>query len=169
MAGTTQHSIHGFTLVELVLVILIISILSVIVAVQWPGLSVSIGGQAEQIASDLRYTQTLSMSRDQRYCFLISGNTYRIIASSTSGATTLAFGNTTVTLGTGLAFGTITPASMFVFDGQGAPYSSSSGSCTTANAAAATALTSAGSIIISGGGQTRTISITAETGRVSIQ
>jgi prepilin-type N-terminal cleavage/methylation domain-containing protein len=159
----------GFTLVELVITILIISVLAVSVLVQWPALTVSIGAQAEQIASDLRFAQTFSMSAGQRICFLISGNTYSLVASANAGPLTMSRGITSTALATNITFGSITPSSMFVFDGQGVPYSSSSTTCNNANAQAATALTAAGSIVINGGGQTRTISISPETGRVIVQ
>jgi prepilin-type N-terminal cleavage/methylation domain-containing protein len=162
-------SSEGFTLIELVVTILIISVLSVIALIQWPSLTVSIGAQAERIASDLRFAQNLSMSAGQRICFLISGSGYSLIASVTGTSLMFNNGQTTTTLASGITFGTITPTNMFVFDGEGVPYSSSTTSCTNANAQAATALTATGSIIINGGGQTSTISISPETGRVLVQ
>jgi MSHA pilin protein MshC len=161
---------NGFTLIELVLVILLIGIISAVAFIKWPALSLNLKAQTEQLANDLRYTQALSMTQNQRYCLKISSNTYQIIASSTSGIVKLAAGNTTTTLSSGISFGTLVPAGtvLYIFDGKGVPYTSTSTTCTTANVNAATALTSTGSIPLNGGGQTQTVNITPETGRITI-
>jgi hypothetical protein len=112
------------------------------------------------------------MTQGQRYCLKITSNTYQIISSATNTAIILAFGNSWVTLGNNISFGAMSPAStvLFVFDGQGTPYTTSSAACTTANAAAATALSgSSATIALTASGQTRTIFITPTTGSVSIQ
>jgi prepilin-type N-terminal cleavage/methylation domain-containing protein len=166
-----KRQLKGFTLIELVILLLIIAVLAVVVNINWPGSTLNLGAQTSQLATDLRYTQALSMTRGQRYCLKISGNTYQIVNSATGTAMVLAYGNLTATLGNGIAFGAISPggSAMFVFDGSGIPYYSSSTTCNTTNAQAATALTGNGSIILSAGGQTRTILISAETGRVLVQ
>jgi MSHA pilin protein MshC len=167
----SRRSVKGFTLVELVVVIIVISVLAIVVNIQWPGTSLNLGAQTEQLASDLRYTQALAMTQGQRYCLKIAGSTYQIINSATNTAIILAFGNSSVTLGNSITFGAIVPAStsMFVFGGSGIPYYSTSSTCTTANALAATALSSNASIQLTAAGQTVTILISPETGRVLIQ
>jgi type II secretory pathway pseudopilin PulG len=165
------RALKGFSLIELVVIILIIAILAIVVSTNWPGVTLNLGAQTEQLATDLRYTQALAMTQGQRYCLLISANTYTIINSTTSTSIKLALGNTTVTLGNGITFGAITPAStaMFVFDGKGVPYYTTNSVCNTTNAQAATTLTSTGSIPLTASAQTRTITLSPETGRVLVQ
>lgn len=162
---------RGFTLIELVVVILVLSILAVMVSMQWPSNQLNFSAQAEQLAADLRYTQTLSMTKGQRYCLVLSGSSYQIVNSATSAAVMLGAGKTTVSLGAGISFGTLIPAglAMVVFDGIGGPYSSSSTTCTTANATGATALVAAANIPIVAGGETKTVIISPETGSIAIQ
>ncbi|MDR3476529.1 MAG: prepilin-type N-terminal cleavage/methylation domain-containing protein [Gammaproteobacteria bacterium] len=161
----------GFTLIEFVILLLIIAILAIVININWPGSSLTLGAEATQLATDLRYTQALSMTQGQRYCLKISGGTYQILNSATGSPILLAFGNVTSILGNGISFGSISPSgsAMFVFDGAGIPYYSGSTTCNTANAQAATPLATSGSIPLTAGGQTRTILISAETGRVLVQ
>ncbi len=163
--------ITGFTLLELVAVILIVSILAVMVSMQWPSTKLNLSAQAEQLAADLRYTQTLSMTQAVRHCLVLTGSTYQIISSATSTPISFSTSKTTVTLGSGISFGTFIPAglAMLVFDGTGAPYSSTSTTCNTTNATGAIALTAAANIPIVASGQTKTLVISPETGRIIIQ
>lgn len=169
MNAFSRRSIKGFTLVEFVITIMVISVLAVFITSNWPGRALNLGAQTEQLATDLRYTQSLSMTQGQRYCLIISGNSYQIVNSATGAAVALALGGSTETLDSNISFGAISPATMFVFDGMGVPYSSASGACNTANAQAATALASTATITLIAGGQSRTISISPETGRVLVQ
>lgn len=171
MDVTANRSIQGFSLVELVILILIISVLAVVINITWPGSSLNLGAQTSQLASDLRYTQTLSMTRGQRFCLKISGSTYQVINSGTSTAVYLGSGKTTTTLDSGISFGTLAPsgAALYIYDGDGIPYTSTSTTCSAATAQAATALTANGSIPLIASGQTRTILISPDTGRVIIQ
>ncbi len=63
MNRMSQQSCNGFTLIELVVIIMIISVLAVFVTANWPGLTLNLGAQTEQLAVDLRYTQSLSMTQ----------------------------------------------------------------------------------------------------------
>lgn len=152
----------GFTLLELVIVIIVLSIISTVVLFNWPGMTVNVGGQAQQLANDIRYTQALAMSKGQRY-YLIkqSSTTYQI--KSTSGSTVLlALGNTTMTLNSGITFGSFTnlPNNLIAFDGKGAPY--------TDTGSPGTALSSTATMALVSGSNTKTISISPETGRVTV-
>ena len=162
---------YGFTLIEIVIAISIIGVLAVFVNIQWPGTKISYSAEAEQVASDARYAQALSMTQGVRFCLKISGSTYQIIDSATSTAVILGTGGTTITLGSGISFGTLVPSglTLLVFDGNGTPYSSSSTTCTTATAAAATALSNAANLPVTAGGLTKTVVISPETGRVTTQ
>ena len=55
--------IRGFTLIELIAVLIIAGILAAIVLVRAPGASFGVRPQAEQLAADLRYAQTLEFGR----------------------------------------------------------------------------------------------------------
>jgi len=152
----------GFTLIELMVTIIIISILAATVLLQWPGSTINLREQAEQLADDIRYTQSLAMTKGQRYRIVLSSASYQIINSSGS-AVTLMNGSTTMTLNSGITIGALTnlPNSLINFDGRGTPY--------TDTASPGTALASTASIPMSANGETHTISVTPQTGRVVVQ
>lgn len=54
---------NGFTTIELIMVIIIIGVIAVIAIPKFTGMSVvSIGGAADMIQADIRYTQELAMT-----------------------------------------------------------------------------------------------------------
>jgi prepilin-type N-terminal cleavage/methylation domain-containing protein len=157
-----RHKHHGFTMIELIMVISIIGILSVFAFFALQNTSMNIGAQAQQIANDLRYAQSLAMAKGERYRWVkTSSNTYQI-QNNAGTAITLNLGNTTVTLNGRIVFGTLTnlPNNLVNFDGFGAPYSDT--------ATPGAALSSNATIPITSGSSTQTITITAETGGVSV-
>ncbi|MCK4870657.1 MAG: prepilin-type N-terminal cleavage/methylation domain-containing protein [Gammaproteobacteria bacterium] len=151
----------GFTTIELVITLVVLAILASFVAARWPGSSHSVSSQANLLASNIRYTQNLSMTKYERYRLVISGNSYQI-ADGSGIAILMPSGGTSTALGSGATFGTLTnlPNSVIVFNSKGIPYNSTSGS--------ASPITSAASIVISKDTTSRTITITPETGRVNI-
>lgn len=158
------HKIQGFTLLELIIVIIIIAILAVLPFFNWPAASISLDGQAQQLANDIRYTQSLSMTKAQRYRLVITTgtNSYQILNRSGTAAS-FASGSTTVTLSTGISFGTLTnlPNSLIVFDGDGTPY--------TDTTIPGTALVANASIPLQSSGNTKTVVLTPLTGKVNVQ
>jgi prepilin-type N-terminal cleavage/methylation domain-containing protein len=156
------HGESGFTLIELVLVIVIMSFLSVGVYIAWPGSTINLKGQADQIASDIRYAQALSMTKGERYRWVKTSSTTYQITNSSGTAILLAGGSTTVTLNSGMAFGSFTdlPNNLVVFGGNGTPY--------TDTGSPGTALASTAIIPITAGSETKNISISPETGRVIV-
>lgn len=151
----------GFTLIELIIVIIVISIIAVAAFPKWPGLTINLGGQTNQIADDIRYAQALSMTTGQRYRWVrVSTTTYQVLNAAGS-AIPLGLGNTTVTLNNGMSFGTLTnlPNNLIAFDGLGTPYTDTG----------STLLASTATIPITAGSNTMTISISPETGRVIVQ
>jgi prepilin-type N-terminal cleavage/methylation domain-containing protein len=158
------QKIIGFTLIELIIVIVIIAILAVIPFFNWPSTSLNLDGQAQQLANDIRYTQSLSMTKAQRYRLVITtGSSSYQILNSAGTAVRFASGNTTVTLASGISFGTLTnlPNSLIVFDGDGIPY--------TTTGSPGTALSANASIPLQAGGNTKTVVIVPLTGKVNVQ
>ncbi|SRR5579883_91457 len=153
----------GFTVVELIIVLVVISILAVGAFISWPGRGINVYGQATQLANDVRYTQVLSMTKGQRYRLVKTSSTTYQIQNSSGTAIIGAMGSTTVTLGTGISFGTLTnlPNSLIAFDGNGTPYVDTG--------SPGTALSSTATMPLTDGSNTNTVSITPQTGRVTIQ
>lgn len=152
----------GFTLLELVIVIILLSILSATALITWPSMSINLGAQAQQLADDLRYTQSMAMNKGTRYYLIKLTSTSYQIRTLAGSAVTLPTGGTTVTLGSGITFGTLTnlPNSLVTFDGKGAPY--------TDTGTPGTALASTATIPLTSGGVTRTVSIYPQTGRAIV-
>jgi len=75
---------RGFTLIELIVVLTLVGILAF---VAWPRLSqnaLELSSQAEQVATDIRYAQNLSMTRGAalgaqgRYCIFFTATGYQL-------------------------------------------------------------------------------------------
>ena len=67
----------GFTLVELMAVLIITAILAAFLIPRFSDQPINLAAQAEQLASDIRYVQSLSMTQGQRYRInLVAGSTY---------------------------------------------------------------------------------------------
>ena len=77
----------GFTLIELAVVI-IVAIVFLAIEIKW-GTVTNITAQAIQLADDIRYTQNLSMARNQRYKLVTSSSGY-VIQNDSSGVTSIA-------------------------------------------------------------------------------
>ncbi len=162
MQQTRLIHVSGFTLVELVITLIILSILATTAYIQWPGATLTLSSAANKLAADLRYTQSLSMSANQRYRLVkTSANTYQIVNSSGT-AVILPSGASAVSLGSNIAFSSLTniPNNLIAFDGRGVPY--------TDTGPPGTALATTAVFTLSGGGETMTVSITPQTGRVTV-
>lgn len=159
---TKGYEHTGFTLLEFVIVIVMIGIMSVFALFQWQGSTITLEAQAQQLAEDLRYTQSLSMTKGQRYRWVkTSANSYQILNSAGT-PITFARGNTTITFTGNIVFGTLTnlPSNLVAFDGKGAPY--------TDTGSPGTALASTATIPLTADSETKTVSISPETGRVIV-
>lgn len=155
---------HGFSLVELVIVITIIGVLAVIPFYNWPGTVVSIDAQAKQIANDIRFTQSFSMAKSERYRIVRTSATSYQVQNGSGSPIILGSGSTTVTLNSGLTFGAWSnlPGNLIAFDGRGIPYVDAIIPGTPF------APGTTYSITITGGGNTETITISPITGRVVV-
>jgi prepilin-type N-terminal cleavage/methylation domain-containing protein len=151
----------GFTLIEIVIVISILTILAATVASRWVGTVINTRAQADLLASDIRYAQSLSMSRYERYRFSIStgSRSYQILNEAGT-AVFLPSGNTAMTLGTGISFGTVSN-SLLVFGSDGTPYTDTAFPGTKLASDATIQLTSTGNVV--------TVSVSPDTGRVIVQ
>jgi len=154
------HSItqsRGFTLIELILVLLIVSILSIYAMIRFPGNGINLSAQTDQIVADIRHTQSLAINRGQRYRINFSSDRYWISnIDNTVSYIHPASGTSTILLDTGIAL--TTTHGFLVFDGAGAPYTNT---LTPGSALAADAV-----VTLSESGETHTIRVSPETGRV---
>lgn len=161
--------VSGFTLVELVVTVLLIGILAVSL---WPRTpekaSLTLTARAEQLASDIRLAQTLSMTGGQRYCLSltpVAGPPYSgyQLTTAASGCVTPVQHPGGLTQPISLCnSGTCITAPALTndyvqFNGLGIPYSAPA---TTLAASAVITLTDGGAV---------TVTITPTTGRVVVQ
>lgn len=129
------------------------------VGMSWPGPTLSLDAQSRQVMSDLRYVQQLSMMRGQRYHMEILSDRYRLKDQAGSVIANAKNGAADVLLPQGMTVASSSP--VIAFDGRGVPYGDS--------AIPGTALTIAATINISQAGETRTVSVGSQTGRVWLQ
>jgi MSHA pilin protein MshC len=162
---------RGFTLVELIVLMLVLGIISVIALPRLSQNTVELSGQAEQVASDIRRAQSMSMTRaaalgaQGRYCifFTTTGYQYRSNGNSYAAPCTVAVAHpatgsaAAVVLGGSTAVSTANLTGGYVeFDSKGQP---------TSFAAPASNAT----ITLTATGGPRTVVISPVTGKVSVQ
>jgi len=153
----------GFSVIELIVVLLVVGILAAALMPRSTDRAVSVAAQADQLANDIRYVQSMAMTQGQRYRILLTTTTYAIIAVSGSVAVPHpATGSTTpVPLASGVTITippTNLPNNLIAFDGRGIPYTDS----------AATTLLAANAVItLTGAGGSNTLTISPQTGTVT--
>jgi type II secretory pathway pseudopilin PulG len=158
-----MQNLRGFTLIDLTITILIIGIIATLLSLNWPSFTVNLTAQAELLADDLRYTQSLSMARGERFRLVkLSSNTYQI-TNSTGTVVAMPYGKTTATFGRGISFGAITnlPNNLIAFNSKGIPYIDT--------ASPGTLLSATATITLTGGGLNQIVAIYPNTGRVVLQ
>ncbi len=139
-------------MIELVLTILLISILAATTMTLLPDKAINLGAQAQQVASDIRYTQSLSMTRGERHRInFVTSTTYRILttAAGTPVAHPATGSSDPITLQPGI---TLAPLTSVSFDGKGAPSSASDVTIT----------------LTASDGTQRSVVITRQTGQVTL-
>ena len=128
---------RGFTLVELVMVLLLIGILAFVVLPRTSQNTLELSSQAEQLATDIRYAQTLSMTRGAalgtqgRYCIFFTATGYQFRHNNNSYATPCttavnhpATGSTATIVLSGTAVATANLTGTYIeFDTKGQPTS----------------------------------------------
>lgn len=149
----------GFTIIELLIVMVIIGLLAAAAIVTLSKQSINIYAQRDQIAQDIRYTQALAMTQAAQ-----AGGRYRILFGTTSYTISQYASSTwtaikTETLASGITFTNNNFTNGYVaFDSLGQPY----------NGSTTTRMTATVTVSITGGGNTRTISVIKNTGSVEV-
>jgi MSHA pilin protein MshC len=164
-------ALRGFTLIELTVVLVLLALLAFIVVPRLSQNTIELSGQAEQVARDIRYAQTLSSTRGAvlgsqgRYCIFFTATGYQFRHNSNNSATPCttavahpATGSSAaVVLGGGTAVSTTNLTGNYAeFDTKGQPTSLA------APAANAT-------ITLTATGGPRTVVISPVTGKVTVQ
>ena len=162
---------RGFTLIELVVVLLLVAILAFVVLPRLSQNTLELSGQAEQVASDIRHAQTLSMTRGAalgsqgRYCVFFTATGYQYRHNNNSYATPCttavshpATGSTAAIVLSGTA---VTPplnltGNYVEFDAKGQPTSF-------------TAPNNNATVTLNATGGSRTVVISPVTGKVTVQ
>ena len=159
-----------FTLLELVMVLLLIAILAFVVLPRQSQNTLELSGQAEQVATDIRYAQSLSMTRGAglgsqgRYCifFTATGYQYRNNGNSYATPCTVAVNHPVtgssaaiVLAGTAVSTANLT-GNYLEFDTKGQP-------------ASFAAPASNATITLSASGGPRTVVVSPVTGKATVQ
>lgn len=152
----------GFTLVELVAIILLVGILAVTAIPRYlDKAAIDVSVMAEQLANDIRYAQSLSMTQGARHCIeLNTGNARYRLRTGNSCATAVTHpvtgnGNYINLANVSMAAANIS-GSYIEFDGRGEPFT-------------LVVSTSDAVITLNAGGQSRQVRVSPETGRVVVQ
>jgi MSHA pilin protein MshC len=157
----TRHA-KGFTLIELIMVMVLLGVLAAIASMRMPGDGINVSAQAEQLASDIRYTQSLAMSRGQRFRINFAAGSYQI--TDISGTVAQVHPGTGQTAAVDLAPAVLSgynppfTNSYLAFDSLGVPYTDT----TIAQAVLAT-------LTLTSGGEAITVRVAPQTGRVQVQ
>lgn len=145
----------GFTVVELVIVIVIASILAVVAYSVWSTSTFTLSGHANVIAADIRHTRDLSVTKNESYRINFNNSTYYQVQDET-GTPIILVGNDSTDISLPSGYTISTPGTL-MFDGKGVPYLNS------------VKLSGAQSITLSMSDGSKNITITPETGLVTVQ
>ena len=161
---------RGITLVELIVVMLIAGILAFVVVPRLSQNTIELSAQAEQVARDIRFAQSLSMTRGPalgsqgRYCIFFTATGYQLRNNSNSYATPCttavahpATGSTAAVVLSGTTVSTANLTGTYVeFDTKGQPTNF-------------TAPASNATVTLTATGGPRTVVVSPVTGKVNVQ
>lgn len=150
---------RGFTVLELVLVMLVVGVLAVFAIPRvFTTESLTLPGTTARLAASIRYTQSLAMSRGQRYRINFAAGSYQI---TDMGGAPIVQPLTASTAAVSLAPATLSgfnpplTGGYVAFDGKGTPYVD-----------AATQLAGTATLVLTAGGEVGSVAIAPETGHV---
>lgn len=149
----------GFSLVELVVAISLVAILAIAVYPRFSESPLTLDAQAQRLAGDIRYAQSLSMTRGQRYCvYLVQASaSYELRTSSCSSAVSHPASGASSTVMERVSFTAAGLSTSYIeFDTKGRP--------TTISPVTGTAV-----ITLSADANTRSVNVSGVTGRVIVQ
>jgi prepilin-type N-terminal cleavage/methylation domain-containing protein len=155
---------RGFTLQEMIAALLVLGVVSAIALSRMDNAPVLVSTQAEQLASDIRYAQTLAMTKAQRYIVSFpSATSYRFLDSTGNPvAHPLTGSSAAIVLASGITLQASVPGGNALgFDGRGVPYS------VTAPATFNGTLASQATITLSKEESSRTSTVAPQTGKVT--
>ena len=162
-SGIRSFAESGFTFVELVAIVVLVAILAFTAIPRYLNQgAIDVSAKADQLASDIRYTQSLAMTTGQRNRINLAAASYQITTSSGTPLVHPATGSAAAIPLGGVSLSGYNPPltnNYVAFDAKGVPYTDVAG----------TALTSNASITLSESGSTRTVTVSPQTGRVAVQ
>ncbi len=163
VSGIQSTRKSGFTLVELVVILVLVGILAFTAIPRYLNKgAVDASVMAEQLANDIRYTQSLAMTSGQRNRINLTATTYQITTSSGGLLTHPVTGTTGPIVLNGVTLGgyNVPPLNGYIaFDGKGTPYT---------DIVAATPLAANATIVVTAGGNARNVVVSPQTGRVTV-
>jgi len=163
ISGIRSTTENGFTVAELVVILVLVAILAftVIPRYQDKG-AINVSALAEQLASDIRYTQSLAMTSGQRNRINLAVASYQITTSAGVPVAHPATGSSAAISLSNISLSGYNPPltnSYIAFDGKGIPYTDVAGTALSANA----------TITLNSAGSTRQVVVSPQTGRVIVQ
>jgi len=145
---------NGFTLIQTIMVLIVIAlILGIFATFAVPPQSALLAETfSASLLQDMRFTQILSMSQNQRYRLVTSASSYQIQNASGTAIVNPATNTTSISYPTGV---TVSPATTTIFDSIGHPYDASN-----------VALSSSRVFTVSAATASKTFTVTAQTGLI---
>lgn len=154
---------RGFTLMETIVVLIILSIIGIFIMVFWPGKSIELRAEAEKLAHDIRYVQSLCIARNARYRLVFNSFPAGYLLTDASGNAIFHPANpqsALIQFSSGISYGTITPSSSYLtFTGRGVPYIFTG---------TLQKLTSVLQVTLADGSVNRLVQVTPDTGYVTV-